>query len=434
MLDEISGIDWLETESEIEALVLEANLIKKYKPKYNILMRDDKNYFFVGITNPNFLKKTSDWQTKEEFPKVFITHQPNHLKNLKIYKSKNKNPKKLRSYYIGPFTDGKALKKTLKYLRTVFPYCTCKKPHFRMCLNAHLENCYGYCCRKSRIMNQESRIKNLTKGYNKNINNLIAVLTGKRKSLIKKLGKEMKIFAKKWEFEKAAKILDQIESLEKIMAHRQVIDDYNLRKVEPPYEVQPPKIKIQFEKLMNIEPPIRIEAYDISNIQGTSATGSMVVFSWNSKSNNYVPDKNQYRKFKIKTVRGANDVAMIKEVLNRRFNHPEWPYPNLILIDGGIGQLSAALEVKNFTTSASSVRTLSEVEGQKSKVKSIKMMALAKKENRLFIENKKDPALLKNLPKEITDLILYLRDEAHRFAIKYHHKLRVLNNYSTLSS
>ena len=120
------------------------------------------------------------------------------------------------------------------------------------------------------------------------------------------------------------------------------------------------------------------------------------------------PDKNFYRRFKIKIAGKPNDTAMLKEVLQRRLNHPEWPYPDLILIDGGIAQLNAALKVKR----------------QKSKGKSIKFMALAKKKNELYIKSQNKPVLLKNMPREIFNLILQARDEAHRFAKKYHLKLR----------
>ncbi len=144
----------------------------------------------------------------------------------------------------------------------------------------------------------------------------------------------------------------------------------------------------------------RIEAYDISDIQGQSAAGAMVTFT------NGKPDKNFYRRFKVKIAGKPNDIAMMKEILSRRFRHPEWPYPDLILIDGGKAQLNAAILItKNYK-----LRT--------------KVMAIAKKNNELFIEGQEKTVLLKSLPREIFNLILQLRDEAHRFARAYHHKLR----------
>jgi len=143
MLGKISKIDFKETESEIEALILESQLIKKLKPRFNIVMRDDKQYFYVGIT-------------REDFPKIFLTHQmENHGKT-----------KTTRYNFIGPFTDGKALKTTLKLLRRAFPYCTCKQKHHNPCLNYHIDNCLGFCCLKS--INKK-QITDSKKIYQKNI-------------------------------------------------------------------------------------------------------------------------------------------------------------------------------------------------------------------------------------------------------------------------
>jgi excinuclease UvrABC nuclease subunit len=275
LLGSAEKIGYIKTDSEIGALILESKLIKKYQPKYNVAWKDDKNYFYIGIT-------------KEEFPRIFITHQ-----------TKDKNTE-----YIGPFVDGKSLKQTLKELRKRSPYRTCKnlptgKKAIRPCLWYHLGQCLAPC-----------------------------------------------LFA----------------------------DIFQAR---------------------------HIEAYDVSNIQGKEATGSMVTFIDGK------PDKNLYRRFKIKFVDGPNDVAMLKEVLSRRFKHQEWTYPDLILIDGGKAQLNAAISA-----------------AKRYKLKA-KITALAKRNNELYIQGSKRPVLLKNLPRETFNLMLRLRDEAHRFAISYHHKLRI---------
>ena len=226
------------------------------------------------------------------------------------------------------------------------------------------------------------------KQYRKNLKNLIAVLEGKRQKVLRDLKKDMKKYSQDRDFEKAAKARDQIFSLKKVISHAHIFES-----------VQP----IDWEKTQGILQSIlqtdkkisRMEGYDISNIQGTEAVASMVVFV------DGVADKSQYRKFKIKTVEGPNDTAMIKETLSRRIRN-DWPLPDLILIDGGKGQLNAALAV----------------------VKEIPVCALAKRNNELFIKGKKDALLLKDLPREIYNLILQLRDESHRFAITYHKKLR----------
>lgn len=273
LLNSIKQLAYIGTDSENEALLLEAKLIKKYQPKYNISWKDDKNYFYVGIT-------------KEDSPRVFITHQPQFEKGSK-------------TDYVGPFANGKTLKQELKALRKVFPYRTCKTLPQKPCLWYHLKQCPAPC---------------LPQGF---------------------LGK-------------------------------------------------------------------RLEAYDISNIQGKEAAGSMVTFIDGK------PDKNFYRRFKIKGIAEPNDVAMLKEVLERRLRHIEWPYPDLILIDGGKAQLNVALNLKSRISS----------------LKSVKAMAIAKRNNELFIEGRKKPVLLKSLPQEFSNLILRARDEAHRFAISYHHHLR----------
>ncbi len=390
-LDKVKKIGFIKTDSEIEALILEANLIKKYQPRHNIVWRDDKNYFYVGIT-------------KEDFPRIFITHQT----KLKTEKEGARRRRegggsgvvKLKINYLGPFVDGKSLKAVLKLLRKVFPFRTCKTLPKRPCLWYQLGRCPAPCLLKTKLGQQIpvalSQIKN--EGQ-RNAKNLIEILQGKKKQVLKKLKKEMKEASDLQDYEKAAKIRDQIGALEKVLAHAKIFE------LEVPQKVDWPQIQKILQKVLKTKKGIsRIEAYDISNIQGQEATGSLVTFIKG------LPDKNFYRKFKIRITGKPDDIAMIKEVLSRRFGHPEWPYPDLILIDGGRGQLNAALTVLNQHKSVKSA--------------SISVLALAKKENKLYIENRKKPILLKSLPREIFNLILQLRDEAHRFAISYHKKLR----------
>ncbi len=372
-LNKVKKIGYIKTNSEIEALILEANLIKKYQPKYNVIWKDSKNYFFVGVT-------------KEDFPQIFLTHQ----KKLKAKSSK------LKVEFVGPFVDGKALKKTLRILRKVFPFRSCKKIPKRPCLWYHLNYCPAPCILKSKFIKEipsnSSKIKKISQ---KNIKNLIKILKEGKNPVLKSLKRKMKFLAEKQKFEEAAKIRDQIEVFERIMEHSKIF--------ELKTEIKNwPEIEKNLRKILGVKNKIsRIEAYDISNIKGKMATGSMITFI------DGLPEKNFYRRFKIKFEGKPNDVAMLKEVLMRRFLHKEWEFPSLILIDGGRAQLNAAINVKS----------------QISNVKS-KLMALAKKENKLFLEGKKEPILLKELPKEIFNLILKIRDEAHRFAIQYHRKLR----------
>lgn len=372
-LEEVKKIGYIKTGSEIEALILEAELIKKRQPKFNILWRDDKNYFFVAVS-------------KEEFPKVFIAHQLGTVP--------------VQGQSLGPFVDGAALKQTLRMLRRVFPFRSCRTLPKRPCLWYQLERCPAPCLLQSGLGSKLTQAKlRIKKECQANAKNLIKILQGKKNQVMANFKKQMKAASKNQEFERAAKIRDQIEALERVLQHAKILSTSIL----PSMQVEEDKRQV-LRKVKDIlglsRIPKRIEAYDVSNIQGIQATGAMVVFEKGA------PAKNWYRKFKVRFPARPNDIAMLKEVLSRRLKHPEWPLPDLILIDGGKAQLNATL------------RCL------KPEVKHLKVVALAKKINELFLPNKKKPILLKTLPQEISNLILHIRDEAHRFAISYHRRLR----------
>lgn len=360
-IDKVDKIGFFETNSEIEALILEANLIKKYQPKYNVVWRDDKNYFYVA-----FVK--NDIGT----PYIFITHQ--------------KTSKKAE--YVGPFVEGTALKKTLRFLRRVFPYYTTKKHPKNKCTYCHLGLCPG--------PNPDLA------EYKKNIKKLILILQGKRSAVLNSLKKEMAQLSAENKFEEAGKIRDRIYNLQQVMSHTHVIENSK-------FQARDQKLNETLAKIIGAEKSIsRIECYDVSNIQGKFATSSMVVFV------DGTPDKSQYKKFKIKLNDEPNDIAMLKETLQRRFNHPEWNYPEVILIDGGKAQLNIAINSKH------------EIRNSK-QIQNIKIISIAKGRQELFIEGKESPIPLKNLPQEVYNLIKNLDDEAHRFAITYHKKLRKKN-------
>ncbi|MGD0577081.1 MAG: GIY-YIG nuclease family protein [Candidatus Staskawiczbacteria bacterium] len=357
----VDKVGFLETNSEIEALILEANLIKKYQPKFNVVWKDGKNYFFVAIA-----------QNENKIPYVFITHQKNYEK----------------TEYVGPFVEGTALKKTLRFLRRVFPYYTTKKHPKTKCTYCHLGLCPG-------------PVPDLD-DYKKNIKKLILILQGKRSAVLNSLKQEMSQLSKESKFEEAGKIRDRIYNLHQVMSHTSVI--------EAPKTKSDEWLKTEqiLKRLLGLEKVSRIECYDISNIQGNQATGSMVVFT-NGSAN-----KNEYKKFRIKMENKPNDIAMLKEVLQRRFAHSEWTYPEVILIDGGKAQLNAGINSK------------SEARNPK-QIQNIKVISIAKKNKDLYIEGRDGFIPLKTLPREIYNLVLQLDDEAHRFAISYHKKLRKKN-------
>ncbi|MDA1337290.1 MAG: UvrB/UvrC motif-containing protein [bacterium] len=372
----VTKIGYIKTESDIDALLLESRLIKKGQPRYNVMWKDDKKYFYVAIT-------------KEELPRVFLTHQP-------VVPKLSLGAPKLSlgtAEYIGPFVEGKAIKRVLRLLRKVFPYYTqpqrsgagytAKKHPPLLCQYCHLQLCPGPAPD--------------TKKYKKNIQGLIAVLKGKKTSVLKKLEKDMGLAAKNQDFEKAVELRDQFLALERIVSHARLLA------LEGSPSLNWSTMEKDLAKLFSTTKKItRIEAYDISNIQGKESTGSQVTFVKG------VPAKEHYRKYKIHITGKANDFAMMEELVKRRLSHPEWPYPQIILIDGGKGQLSSALKALPKLSLGSSIQ----------------VVALAKKQNELFFPGKSKPILLKDLPRPLEHMFLHIRDEAHRFAISYHRLLR----------
>lgn len=427
-ISKVKKISYIKTNSEIEALLLEAKLIKKYQPKFNVLWRDDKNYFYVGVT-------------KEDFPRIFITHQPKILEP-KPYPPAATSPEEvkysnLKTTLVGPFVDGKALKLALKTLRKVFHYRSCKTLPKRPCLWHELHCCPGPCLLKPKeipLLHSRNilaeKVREMRRVCQKDASNLVKVLQGRRVRVLKSLEEEMRVFSKAQEFEKAAKLRDQITALESIIQHTHVFQELptkenqdwlrtekKLRKILEPKNLSTERKNGVFLRarrgfFQEIKRIKRIEGYDVSNIRGQEAAGAMAVFE------NGEPNKKEYRKFKIKITGKPNDIAMLKEVLSRRFQHLEWKFPELILVDGGKAQLNIALDVLNQRKSGYPHTKL--CRGKTS----INVFALAKRKNELYLENRRRPLGLEKLPKEISNLILHLRDEAHRFAIAYHRELR----------
>ncbi len=380
MLDEASDISWQEVDSEIEALLLEAEKIREYQPPYNIIFRDDKQYGYAAFTD-------------DLFPKIYITHQPFANTQNQNVNIKNQNYEQETSY-IGPFVDVGALRTTLKLFRRVFPYCTCKQPHNNYCLNYHIDQCLGFCCLKNPTVTEEQ-----LEEYKENIKSIKKLLRGGKKLLVNEMEKEMKQFGKEEGFEKAIKLRDKLEKIKAVFENARIIREISRRG----------DALSQMQKVFNLpELPIRIEGYDIANIQGKFATGSMVVFT------NGNPDKNEYKKFRIRSGNTSDDTKMLQEILRRRFNHSEWQYPDLIIVDGGRGQLNAAVQA----TKQQETRN----QGEK-----IPIITLTKNEkhkgDRVFSSSSKLPIPLTKLPKPVSDLILQIDDEAHRFAIEYYRKL-----------
>ena len=357
LVKHIADIETIEVFSELEALILEANLIKKYRPPYNIKLTDDKDYLYIKIT-------------KEEFPRI-VTARKHELRGAKEY--------------FGPFPSSRNVKLTLKKLRRIFPWCDKPYPRDkRPCFNYHLGLCPGACAGKV-----------TSKEYGQNIKRFSQFMQGKKEELMENLFAEMSEASKNMEYEKAQQLKRVIEGVNYLTQPNQAA----VYLENPNFVADQTKIGLdKLKEYLNLrEIPERIECYDISNLQGHQAVGSLVVLTHGEI------DKKWYRKFKIMQDGKPNDTAMMKEVISRRLNHPEWPRPDLILVDGGKGQIKAAqtaLAGKGWNVS---------------------LFGLAKRNEWLY---QPEGEVIK-LPRSSPALMILqkIRDEAHRFAITYHRKL-----------
>ncbi|MEK7514821.1 MAG: GIY-YIG nuclease family protein [Patescibacteria group bacterium] len=366
MVSQATKVTWEELQSPIEALIEEARLIKKLKPHYNIVMRDDKQYLFVEIT-------------EEAFPRIIVTHQPS------------------RADALGPFTDSGALKQTLRILRTLFPYCTCTQKHYVRCLNAHIGKCLGVCC-----LRETDGVD--TKPYRRNIQSIVGILSGKRTSVLATLTRTMKRAAKAGALEDALALQKTIDHMERIFAHAQIH-----ARLQP---VAHSDALAALQKTLRLpKPPVRIEGYDIAHMQGAYATGSLVVFKEGA------PCKNAYRKFRIHASGKPDDTAMLTEVLTRRLAHRPgvarganaWELPDCIVVDGGKAQYNA-------------VRAVLEKQGL-----TIPVIAFTKDERHVgsHLTTSRGVLPLPTLPRDVQTLVSHIDNEAHRFAIQYYRSLHL---------
>ena len=358
----ISKIKYIEVASEIEAFLLEENLIKKYTPRYNIKLVDGKQYPSIKIT------------IKDEYPKVLLVR--------KVIKD--------NSLYFGPYTSASSLRTVLKILRRIFPYQNVLNHPHKLCLYYHL----GLC--PCPVVTQD-------KNYRKTISHIVDFLNGKTKKIVKELEKERNFFSKNENFELAIETQRKIDSIDLITSSVYKPFEYELNP-----NLRLDVVQKELDELKNIlnnngvgvSDLKRIECYDISNTSGLNATGSMVVFTNGEK------DAASYRRFKIKEFYGnkPNDFAMMQEVLERRLKHGEWTTPSLIIVDGGKGQVSSVHKILL------------------QKMSKIPLIGLAKREETIITSDLKEILLPKD--SKPLHLIMRLRDEAHRFAITYHKKLR----------
>jgi len=410
LVEQVKKIKVIVVESEFESLLLEANLIKKFSPKYNIRLTDGKAYPLIRITIHNI------------YPAVLTARRIDDEKSL----------------YFGPFPNAGAMRMVLRTIRRIFPFQSVLNHPKRICLYHHLGLCP--CVPAFEKNDSDSPPKQSNSGpspramYKKNVRHIVNFLEGDTKKVLKELEKERSILSTDEHFEDAAKIQKQIDAITEIIHPFHKPFEYetnpNLRTDLRTREMEDlQRVLVKNNQKVNL--PRRIECYDNSNFQGSNPTSSMVVLTDGEI------DKSQYRKFKIKTVIGPNDFASMEEVLRRRLNHPEWPYPDLIIVDGGKGQVSAAKKALSSLrggydeaiSNARSPRDFSREKSARDDEKYIPLIGLAKREEIIITSDLKEIILPKRSP--ALQLVMRIRDEAHRFAITYHRKLRSKNFISS---
>lgn len=384
LVGEITDVDWTELESEADALFLEAELVRRYMPRFNIMLRDDKSLQFVRI------------DYKSDYPTVSLVRRPMDD----------------GARYFGPYINGFAVKKALRYLRRAFPYAT-KRPvgQKRVSLHYHIGLDPGLEEGKTSISQ-----------YRANLRKLMKYLEGGRQSLSREIEHDMKKAAKLKDFEAAAHYRNQLYALDQLS--RQILFS--------DHEIQDASNDIALSGLADLlklgKPPVRIEGYDISHMQGNDTVASMVVF----KSG--VPDKTAYRKFKMR-LPGNDDFAHISEVVTRRLspkNISKWGTADLILIDGGKGQLSSALQARNNAGKSSLMmiglaKREEEIIIHTASVKGVSLEEIkktAQKVGSYIVENEEYLSITLDKNSPITKLLQRIRDESHRFALSYHSTLK----------
>lgn len=499
LMARLSDIEFITTTTGKEALILENNLIKKHRPRYNVILRDDKTYYHLSL------------DPAEKFPRLQLVRK--RMNNTALY--------------FGPYPSGLAARETLRFVQQVFPLRTCRNRDFHLRPRPCLEYQIGRCLAPCKGLIDEA-------SYRKLADSTVSFLQGRRRELVSDLKKQMEEAAEEFNYEEAARLRDRIGALEHTLekqnvdwggnqdqdvlgvyadgdtyqfcilfvrggkllgsksftpvktkadlaeiisqALQQYYDSSNLPEeiilpcdlpdenviaewlsdkkekkvlltvpqrgskkalldmacanarellgaVSKKEEQKAAAMQILQDKLSLSKPPRRIECYDISNISGKNAVGSLVVFQDGE------PDKAGYRRFRIKTMNEPDDYAMMREVLTRRFTGDE-AFPDLVVVDGGKGQLNVALSVLKDLQIKMDVIGLAKEERTFISGGGIIRKKAAKSEDRVYLPGRKDAVFLSAWPAALS-LLQRLRDEAHRFAVSYHHRLKQKNDLSS---
>ncbi len=375
LVAEITDTDWVVVETELDALFLESEMIKRYKPRYNILLRDDKSQTYIRIP------------MQDAYPAVTFT----------------RGPLDDGAMYFGPYYNGYAIKKALRFLRRIFPYSIHETMPKRLCLQYHIGLCPGVEAQKT-----------TSDEYKKTLRKLVTYLKGGRKTLERELERDMKRLAMEHKYEEAAIARNRLRDMKELQ--RQIVfgdkEFMDISKDEA------------LSGLMNMfgleEPPKRIEGYDISHMSGTNNVASMVV------ATNGLADKSQYRKFRMQ-LPGNDDFGHMRETMKRRFSgkHKDWGMPALALIDGGKGQLGAALGVVRDYGIGIPMVGLAKREEEIIVHKELSNVQIPESSADAWVSDSGDFVSIKlSKNSHIIKLLQRLRDESHRFAVSYHTVLK----------
>ena len=366
----IADVDFLTADSEVDALLLEARLVKDIQPRFNVELKDNKSFPYLQI------------RIREPFPRVEFTRTPRQ-RGVRLY---------------GPFTSAKSLRAAIQVLQRIFRFRTCSldiDPNdqrwrwFRPCILHSINQCTAPC--NFRVSKED---------YRRQIRALCLVLDGKKKKLIREMEASMKEAADALQFEKAARLRDQVEALKNLSLRGDVDKD-----VQPEvFQIDPKKGMLGLRRVLGLaQAPRSIEGMDIAHLGGDETVASLVTFI------DGLPFKPGYRRYRIKSVEGVDDFASIREVVTRRYRRlkmEEEVFPDILLIDGGKGQLNAALEAFRFLN-----------------IEPPCLISLAKREEEIYRPGDAEPIRLSRHAAALR-LLQYVRDEAHRFAQHYHHILR----------
>jgi excinuclease ABC subunit C len=366
----IADIDFIPAESEVDALLMEARLVKDVQPRFNVELKDDKSFPYLQI------------RVREDFPRVEFTRTPRR-RGVKLY---------------GPFTSAKTLRHAMQVLQRLFKFRTCtldikeddsRWRWFRPCLLHSIQQCTAPC--NFRVTKED---------YRKQIRALRMVLEGKKDRLLAEMEKEMQAASAATQFEKAGRLRDDVKALQNLGLRGDVNRD-----VQPEvFPIDPKRGLVGLRKVLGLAAtPRTIEGIDIAHLSGQDTVASLVQFL------DGLPFKPGYRRYKIKSVQGVDDFASVREVVSRRFRRAredESIFPDVLLIDGGKGQLNAAREVFALLG-----------------VEPPCLISLAKREEEVFRPGQDEPLRLSRHSAALR-LLQYIRDEAHRFAQHYHHLLR----------